>query len=236
MASCSISKETLRRLISDIKEIRKNPLHSHGIYYEHNEDDLLKGKVLIIGPNDTPYQNGFYFFNVDFPVNYPYAPPKVTFCTNDGQTRFNPNLYRCGKVCLSILNTWQGEQWSACQTITSVLLALCTVFNDKPLLNEPGLTIHHRDYDNYNRILKYKNIEIGVLRMLENENIQQEFAVFTATIRAHFKENTDKIQQTIREEIEKNEADDDLVVTSVYQLRCNINYKVLLERVKELRF
>jgi hypothetical protein len=72
--------------------------------------------------------------------------------------------------------------------------------------------------------------------MLENENIQQEFAVFTATIRAHFKENTDKIQQTIREEIEKNEADDDLVVTSVYQLRCNINYKVLLERVKELRF
>ena len=29
--------------------------------------------------------------------------------------RFNPNLYKDGKVCLSLLGTWpgaQGEQWS----------------------------------------------------------------------------------------------------------------------------
>ena len=35
--------------------------------------------------------------------------------TGRGQVRFNPNLYKDGKVCLSLLGTWpgaQGEQWS----------------------------------------------------------------------------------------------------------------------------
>lgn len=33
-----------------------------------------------------------------------------------GLVRFNPNLYNCGKVCLSLLGTWsggQGEGWDA---------------------------------------------------------------------------------------------------------------------------
>ena len=34
---------------------------------------------------------------------------KLTYLTNDGNTRFHPNLYRNGKVCLSVLNTWRGK-------------------------------------------------------------------------------------------------------------------------------
>ena len=162
-----ISKEAMRRIISDIKDLRNNPLMAHGIYYEHDEADMLKGRALIIGPADTPYADGFYFFTFQFPSNYPHSPPKVEFCTGDGFTRFNPNLYRTGKVCLSILNTWKGEPWSGCQTISSVLLALCTVLNDEPLLNEPGITKTHRDFDGYNEIIKYKNIEVAIFGMLE---------------------------------------------------------------------
>ena len=35
--------------------------------------------------------------------------------TGNGSVRFNPNLYQDGKVCLSLLGTWegaQGEQWN----------------------------------------------------------------------------------------------------------------------------
>jgi hypothetical protein len=35
--------------------------------------------------------------------------------TGNGTVRFNPNLYNCGKVCLSLLGTWsggQGESWN----------------------------------------------------------------------------------------------------------------------------
>ena len=48
----------------------------------------------------------------------------LNYLTNDGKTRFNPNLYRNGKVCISLLNTWKGEQWTSCQTIESILLSL----------------------------------------------------------------------------------------------------------------
>jgi ubiquitin-protein ligase len=166
MVATFVKKDALRRIIRDIKEIRDNPLTSHGIYYEHDETDVLKGRALIIGPADTPYADGFYLFKFQFPTNYPHAPPKVEFCTSDGQTRFNPNLYRSGKVCLSILNTWNGEPWSGCQTISSVLLAMCTILNDEPLLNEPGVTKTHRDYDAYNEIIRYKNIEVAIFGML----------------------------------------------------------------------
>ena len=59
-----VSKDTMRRIISDIKEIRANPLTAHGIYYEHDDSEILKGKALIIGPADTPYADGFYLFKL----------------------------------------------------------------------------------------------------------------------------------------------------------------------------
>ena len=73
--SVVISKESIKRLIKDVKQLKLEPLHDQGIYYKHDEDDMLKGHALIIGPKDTPYQNGFYFFELKFPVDYPFSPP-----------------------------------------------------------------------------------------------------------------------------------------------------------------
>ena len=126
----------LRRLVKDVSNIIKSPLTEQGIYYIHSEDNLLEGHALIFGPEDTIYANGCYFFKFNYPNDYPFTPPKVTYLTNNGSTRFNPNLYRNGKVCISILNTWKGEQWTSCQNIRSVLLMLVTLFHNKPLTNE----------------------------------------------------------------------------------------------------
>lgn len=60
--------------------------------------------ALIVGSQGTPYEGGFFYFILKFPDDYPIKPPEVKFMTTDsGKTRFNPNLYLCGKVCLSIL-------------------------------------------------------------------------------------------------------------------------------------
>ena len=149
----TIGRDTVKRLSKDVRDIMRNPLEEHGIYYSHNETDMLKGQAMIVGPKDTPYENGYYFFEFQFPVDYPHRPPSVTYHTNDGRTRFNPNLYKSGKVCISVLNTWRGEQWTACQTISSILLVLCTTLNNTPLLNEPGVRKNHRDYSSYHRSL-----------------------------------------------------------------------------------
>ena len=241
-----VSKDALRRIISDIKELRRNPLNSHGIYYEHDETDMLKGRALIIGPADTPYEDGFYLFKFQFPANYPHSPPKVEFCTSDGYTRFNPNLYRSGKVCLSILNTWKGEPWSGCQTISSVLLAMCTILNNEPLLNEPGVEKSHRDYASYNEIIRYKNIEVAIFGMLKSvseasisaasvsseasvsSNSIIEFAIFGDIMREYFQKNKEKIRQRIEQALA--EQKDIEYSINVYKMAVFANYKELLTR------
>jgi ubiquitin-protein ligase len=59
---------------------------------------------MITGPFDTPYEGGFFYFVIRCPPDYPIRPPRVKLMTTgQGQVRFNPNLYKNGKVCLSIL-------------------------------------------------------------------------------------------------------------------------------------
>ena len=144
--SIVISKDTIQRLLRDVRDIIKNPLNDNGIYYVHDDEDMLKGYALIIGPSETPYFGGNYFFEFKYPMDYPHSPPQVTYCTNSENIRFNPNLYTTGKVCISLLNTWRGEQWTSCQTISTVLLNLCTLLNNDPILNEPGIYNTHGDY------------------------------------------------------------------------------------------
>ena len=58
--------------------------------------------------------------------DYPQVPPQVCFLTTGGGTvRFNPNLYPCGKVCLSLLGTWAGPSWVPGQsTLLQVLVSI----------------------------------------------------------------------------------------------------------------
>jgi ubiquitin-protein ligase len=160
----SLNPSTIKRLANDVKYILKNPLNTENIYYKHDEENILKGYALIIGNRDTPYMHGFYFFKFNFPRNYPHEPPEVKFLTNDGYMRFNPNLYTNGKVCLSVLNTWNGESWTSCQTIYSVLLVLSSILNTHPLLNEPGIDNINTSVNTYNSLVHYKNIEFSILQ------------------------------------------------------------------------
>lgn len=115
---------------------------------------------MLVGPADTPYANGLFFFHFKYPEDYPYAPPVLKFLSRsvNNRVRINPNLYVEGKVCLSVLNTWEGEPWSACQSIRSVLLTLVTVLNDKPLMNEPGIQDTSPDHAPYNEIIRYTSL------------------------------------------------------------------------------
>lgn len=228
MASVFIPKETVRRIAKDVRNIIKHPLQEHGIYYAHDESDLLKGKALIIGPPNTPYEGGYFFFKFQFPTNYPHQPPVVTFCTNDGKTRFNPNLYRSGKVCLSVLNTWKGPQWTGCQTISSILLALCAaVLTDKPLLNEPGIDETFSDFDTYTEIIRYKTIEVAIFDMVECVEKAKEFASLHSVIRDHFDTNKDAILRRIEAEDQTTK----LLHTRIYNMNFYVSYAKLKERI-----
>ena len=215
-----------KRLLKDVVDIMKNPLHSDGIHYFHDESNFQKGYAIIFGPKDTLYENGIYFFDFNFPDDYPFSPPKLTYLTNNGKTRFNPNLYRNGKVCISILNTWRGEQWTSCQTIRSVLLTLTTLFHNKPLLNEPGIRETHRDFNNYNKIIKYRNLETAILRVASQKLLPPQFTEAFFLIKKHLIENKSRIINNI-EKFKEEEKEPRTVWCSVYNMRCNMDYNKL---------
>ena len=232
--SSVVSKSTIMRLVADIKEIIKTPLESQGIYYKHDESNMLNGYAMIIGPDDTPYQKGFYFFKFIFPENYPLSPPKVEYLTNDGHTRFNPNFYRNGKVCLSVLNTWRGDSWTGCQTISSTLLHLCTTLNNTPLCNEPGISINHKDYNSYNSIIVYKNYEIAILAIIQKKTgIYPKIADrFSDEIKNIIKINLPIIIRDLETILSKN-SESERILTSLYNMKVDIDYSDLLSKFQE---
>jgi ubiquitin-protein ligase len=232
----SITQETAQRLLKDVRTIVKNPLTDNGIYYIHDDEDMLKGYAMIVGPSDTPYFGGYYFFEFDYPYDYPFSPPKVTYKTNDGLTRFNPNLYKCGKVCVSILNTWTGDKWSACQTISTILLTLCSLLNEEPFLNEPGQTKNSSDFNNYQKSITFSNINFSICSMMYTNHPQfpSNFSVFYPIMKDLFLKNYDKIMDIVISKISSEENNKKLYV-ALYNMNTIINYKLCQDRLLEIK-
>lgn len=234
--SAIITKETINRLLKDVKNIIRNPLTDNGIYYIHDDTDMLKGYALIIGPSETPYYGGNYLFELSYPVDYPHSPPKVTYCTNGENIRFNPNLYKCGKVCVSLLNTWRGDQWTSCQTISTVLLTLCTLLCKDPLLNEPGVYKENKDMDPYNKIIEFSNLNIAVCDIIKKK--PGIYIDFFENFYPFIKENFIKNYESLLEFAEKKNKEYlpcDISTTSFYGMKVNVDYSKLIEKIKETR-
>jgi ubiquitin-conjugating enzyme E2 Z len=104
--------------------------------------------------------------------------------TGGGRVRFNPNLYSNGKVCLSILGTWSGPSWSPVQTLSSVLLSIQSLMNEKPYHNEPGFERpNSSDSQNYNDCIRHETIRVAVIEALnqsQNTVPQSLFDVITS--------------------------------------------------------
>ena len=221
----------VKRIAKDVSELNKNPLTDNGIFYTHDEENILNGYAMIIGPKDTLYENGFYFFTFIFPKNYPIEPPKVEFNTfdNKNNTRFHPNLYRNGKVCLSLINTWKGEGWTSCQTIRSVLLTLSSILTANPLLEEPGVTLSHSDNKPYNQIITFKNFEISILECLKFNN--GDFNIFNYIIKAFYEKNKESIIDKIKKNIIYNNR---YVSAPIYSMNCILKYEELLNNLNKI--
>jgi len=85
-----------------------------GISASPTEDNLRYFKVIIQGPESSPYQGGVYKLELFLPEDYPMAAPKVRFLTKI----YHPNVDKLGRICLDILK----DKWSPALQIRTVLL------------------------------------------------------------------------------------------------------------------
>lgn len=237
-SSVFIPKETTDRLLKDIKDIFTSSLEEQGIYYKHSDTNILKAYVMIIGQPDSLYFGGYYFFEVTFPHDYPHAPPLVEYLTNDGITRFHPNFYKSKKVCLSILNTWRGEQWTSCLTIKSVLLTLLSIMDNLPMLHEPGITEKHNDFHNYHTMVSYKNIDFSCIKLLDEFMtttiipFEMDYKNYFYTIMLEmFKKNGKSIKEVIINSSKIKNINKFYSITGMYNMSFYVNFYELLDKL-----
>ena len=213
------NKKNLLRLVSEISSLKKNlPINwdtSCILRVDKKQTNMIK--FVITGPKDTPYHNGIYEFHAYFPPTYPNDPPRVLLNTTDGgKVRFNPNLYASGKVCLSLLGTWsgqQGEKWNGdISTFLQVIISIQSlIMVEDPFFNEPGYEKSMHTANGKKRAFQYKddirmeNLRVAILNQLKNP--PEGFEEFTIN---HFKQKKNEIIQVA--ESWKNETDKKLRV------------------------
>lgn len=85
-------------------------------------DNLNKWKVILIGPDKTPYEKGTFQLDMDIPTEYPFKPPKVKFATKI----YHPNVKSDGGVCHEMLN----DGWSPQLKLSEVLLMVNQILKE----------------------------------------------------------------------------------------------------------
>lgn len=72
--------------------------------------------AVIIGPADTPFEDGTFRLVMHFEEQYPNKPPSVKFISQ----MFHPNVYATGELCLDILQ----NRWSPTYDVAAVLTSI----------------------------------------------------------------------------------------------------------------
>ncbi|CAM8985902.1 unnamed protein product [Rhodiola kirilowii] len=134
-----VTRGWLKKVQQEWTNLEKNLPDSLYVRVFEERMDLMR--AVIVGAPGTPYHDGLFFFDIYLPPGFPNVPPKVHY--HSGGLRLNPNLYESGHVCLSLINTWTGndtEMWNPERsTILQILLSLqAIVLNDNPYFNEAG--------------------------------------------------------------------------------------------------
>ncbi|CDO77016.1 hypothetical protein BN946_scf184380.g1 [Trametes cinnabarina] len=122
------TRQFMARMSKEYKALQSSLPDSIIVRAFEDRTDLLRS--LIIGPENTPYEDAPFVIDWMLDANFPQSPPIAHFLswTNGNGRGACSNLYEEGKVCLSILGTWAGdksESWSASRS--SLLQALVSI-------------------------------------------------------------------------------------------------------------
>ena len=198
------------RLAQELADLSNSLPHEHtnAIFVRVDKTKVDLMKVMIMGSSQTPYAHGAFEYDVYFDDSYPNSPPKVNLMTTGGgAVRFNPNLYANGKVCLSLLGTWQGrggENWNPkLSTFLQVLLSIQSLIMTEDIYyNEPGLEVYagtpqgELENEGYSNVVRFCNIKYAMIEQMRNPP-----RGFETAIKRHFylkkKEILDEVHQWI---------------------------------------
>ena len=129
-----------------------------------NNDNMYDWNVIIYGPNDTPYEGGMFKARLTFTTRYPHKAPEFKFTSKIT----HPNIYKDGKVCISILHEGEdqfgyeslSERWNPQQGISSILLSIISILGEPNFESPANVDASVLWKNNYNEMKKtiYKEV------------------------------------------------------------------------------
>ena len=114
----------IKRLLKEMRQVKLGTsdvwlASGDGVHIFPSESDLTKWRVLIEGPQGSPFAGGIFSLTVRIPSSYPNAAPDI---------RFETPIYHCGvsdsgQICLDFLLSWAPTK-TLPQAIEAVRLML----------------------------------------------------------------------------------------------------------------
>ena len=214
--TANMNQQKTHRILKEIGDLSTSlPVsETNSIFVRYDKQCMDVMKALIFGSRDTPYAHGAFLYDIYIPHSYPNGPPLVNLeTTGYGVVRFNPNLYNCGKVCLSLLGTWRGnanENWNPkLSTLLQVLVSIQSIIMTEGVYyNEPGYEKVTKESailnQGYCNIVKYANIRYAMI-----DALKKPAPWFKDVIQIHFYLKKDMILEDCGKwiaEAKKNQA------------------------------
>lgn len=72
---------------------------------------------VVSGPENSPYEGGYYHGKLVFPQDFPFKPPAIYMITPNGRFRTNK------KLCLSI-SDFHPDTWNPAWSVSTILTGL----------------------------------------------------------------------------------------------------------------
>jgi len=230
----------MKRVNADILELKSPEYVANRIFYTPSETNLRQGSACVFGPIGTPYEDCPMLYAFELPEGFPFDSPKVTFHTYDGQTRFHPNMYVEGKVCLSILGTWSGPSWASTMRISTVLITLQSLMDNKPLMHEPGYAsgsgeVHYQyadwvEHSCMRYIVKLAKASHGV----KGAKHPEHFLPFVEEFEKQLPDILKRLEVRLKDRLNTNRQKERTITGLPYSMGGMTMYKELLDEVVKL--
>jgi baculoviral IAP repeat-containing protein 6 len=193
------------------------------VRYDEERPQFMR--ACLTGVEGTPYSNGVFMFDIYCPPDYPnvncncihVTPGAHMVHANNGPGGFSPNLHNdSGKVCLSLLGTWDGPGWEAgksnvYQVLSSIMWMILGA--EHPYYMEPGYggwegTIDESSNQDevlwYDEEVKWGTAQVAILDQLRNpprgfekvvrKHLLLKRKIIMATLRAWHDKGTENLK------------------------------------------
>ncbi|KAL6968653.1 putative ubiquitin-conjugating enzyme E2 23 [Sarracenia purpurea var. burkii] len=180
------SSTLTQKIQQEWKILERNLPNSILVRVYENRIDLMR--AVIIGPPDTPYYNGPFFFDILFPLNYPARQPKLFYHSHG--LNLNSNLHPEGK---DLYEPSGVLVWMPLPRL---------VLKAEPYINDPirQYIVHESGVFKYNKNAFVSTHE-AMIRTLKQP--PQHFEDFVA---GHFTQSAHPILMNYKEHMEESES------------------------------